>query len=152
MRLFLLSPRYQPSSVRTLSCSSAALRICVWTSVLSFALVTEARADWTEVTGAPGMRKFVDLETVRRTGSVVRVAELMDFQRWLPFSGVHVLSIRWVNDYDCVNRQTRVVSYEAFGEPMGRGVFKIAGAESVDWAPVPAGSLASNVWELLCRP
>lgn len=125
------------------------LRVLLVVPCLMWGLV--AHADWTEVSGAPGLRKYVDLGSVQRSGAVVRIRELIDFNTAQPFSGERVTSIRWINEYHCEHRQTRVVSYEAFDEPMGQGIAKVAGAEVVDWAAVPEGSLSSKVWSVLCH-
>lgn len=115
---------------------------------MSFTLVADA--GWIEVAGAPGLRKYLRLDSAERRGDVVRVTELIDFTAEQRFSGEPVLSIRWINDYHCERKQTRVVSYEGFAEPMGQGVAKVSGAEDVAWENVPDGSLASKVWAVLC--
>ena len=117
---------------------------------LSLVPVAQAAPQWVEMPGGVGVSKYVDPASRVRTGEVVRVTELMNFQSPRVFSGAVVFSIQWTGEYHCGNRQTRVIAYQAHGELMGGGTPLVAGAESVDWSDVLDGSLASGVWAWAC--
>lgn len=97
------------------------------------------------------MTVYVDLNSVRRNGDLVKMWELLDYKE-IPFPTEPYLSTKIQKQFDCAKKRLRVLRYGHFSGNMGNG--KPLRHETVDdreWSPLEAVSNNLPVWRLACN-
>jgi hypothetical protein len=123
---------------------------------LAFLLLTasQALAEWVEVNflSKRGMTTYIDPQTIRLHGNLAQMWVLDDFReaqqsRWsAPYRSAKVLQ-----EFDCAERQSRIVSMTRYAETMGRGEVVLSGdGPDGDWMPITSGSINKLLFKMAC--
>ena len=109
--------------------------------------VTPAWADWAKVSEEDGIAFFIDPSTVRKFGNLRRVGGLQDLTQ-NGFDGA--LSRRTLEEYDCVEMKTRIVSFSDHSGQMGSGEILRWFKQPVAWAYISPGTRAAAILAIVC--
>lgn len=113
-------------------------------------------AEWVEVGGKveEGLTVYtiyVDPDTIRHNGDVVKLWVLMDFKTRQTESSPPYLSVKSQREIDCTEERIRLVAATAFSDNMGRGEILYSYTDSTDQGiPVEPGSVAQSLWKFVC--
>lgn len=111
-----------------------------------------ARAEWQLVGAEDGIfRAYADSDTIRRSGSSVRMHGLLDFVRgdFTP-DGRALLSTRVYREYDCAARRVRLLAYADMAGRMGEGEAVAMSDAPGRWEAVIESSLDERFLILAC--
>jgi hypothetical protein len=103
-----------------------------------------------KLSGDDSVTTYADATTIQRTGDLVRMWELLNFQT-LQESRNPYFSLKAVREYDCTLEQSRIISLYSYSGQMGTG--EMVGSyleDEVKWEPVMPGSLGQDVWKIAC--
>ena len=96
---------------------------------------------------------FVSRSTIRRSGSVAKMAELWDFKAPRAFGDKTVVSLRNQFEYDCVASRKKLLWTTGFSKHMGQGAVVGSGSPNVGWVEVPTSGPLHDAWKAACtRP
>ena len=109
-------------------------------------------AAWELVSGddEAGLTVYVDRDTIRRKGNLVKMWQLYDYKTVQAVAGDSLLSIQRHNEYDCTEERTRMLAYRWFSSNMGKGRVVYKTAEEQPWAPVVPRSIDQTLWKVAC--
>lgn len=113
-------------------------------------------AEWVSVggkleEGLPGYTVYVEPDTIRRNGEVVKVWALMDFYTLQIEPSPPYLSVKSQRELDCTEARVRLLALTAFSGNMGSGkvVFNYSDANDRG-IPIEQGSVAQSLWKFVC--
>jgi len=108
-------------------------------------------AQWRKVGEGANSTSYVDPDTVRKSGNQTSMAVLIDFQK-PPFDGnnLRYSSLTMQSEYDCTQKQFRVLAIASHTGNMGRGERPYQTSEPSDWEPVALGTVQKDLWEAAC--
>ena len=119
------------------------------TLLLALLLVTSsAWAGWVQVSQNDDSYFYIDPETTRKDGNLVRVWGIRDLKQR---SKEGELSIRSRSEYDCKQERRRTLSFSAHSEPMAGGKTLESLTEAGNWNDIPPGSVGSTILKIVCR-
>jgi len=98
-----------------------------------------------------GLTIYVDPDTIRRKGEVVKWWELYDFKTIQTLGDESYLSIKGQHEYDCAEELNRSLTRRWFSGNMGSG--KVLGPSSFPeqkWVPVEPASIGQFLWKFAC--
>ena len=124
-----------------------------WLLITLLALSSEpVYAEWELVSGddAAGLTVYVDRDTIRRKGNLVKMWQLYDYKTVQTVAGDSLLSIQRHNEYDCTEERTRMLAYTWFSSNMGRGRVVYKTADEQQWEPVVPRSIDRTLWKVAC--
>jgi surface-adhesin protein E len=94
---------------------------------------------------------YVDRDTIRRNGDVVKLWVMMDFKTRQIESSPPYLSVKSHREIDCTEERIRLVAVTAFSGNMGSGAILYRYSNSKDQGiPVEPGSVAQSLWNFAC--
>ena len=116
-------------------------------------LTGSAVAGWTVVgkNDEQMLRVYVDESTVRRNGNLVKMWSLRDYKEAQVLGEKTVLSAKNLDEYDCLNEQTRVLSAYIYSGNMGEGDVVLRVTEARNWQPVVPESVGAAKWKVACK-
>ena len=95
---------------------------------------------------------YVDYSTVRRTGNILTMRELFDYETNHTLAGRKgYLSHTTEREYDCAAELTRILVVKWFSGQMGRGTMVDSLNLVSNWTVVERGSIAEALWIAACR-
>jgi hypothetical protein len=95
---------------------------------------------------------YVDYATVRRTGNILTMWELFDYETNQTLAGKNMyLSHTTEREYDCPAELTRILSVKWFSDQMGNGEMVDSLNLVSNWTVVERGSIAEALWIAACR-
>lgn len=99
---------------------------------------------------------YVDTTTIRKTGNMARMWDLMDFETAQKISnnGTNILfrSSKTQSEYDCKEKLQRQLYMSLYAENLGKGEVVLTDNNPTKWEPIPAvGSAAEALWKLACE-
>jgi hypothetical protein len=112
-----------------------------------------AYAEWVLIgssAGNGGYTVFIDPETIRRKGDLVKMWHLYDFQTTQTNASRPFLSSKAQNQHDCAEERTRVLAYTWFSGNMGNGNVVFANSDELKWMPIAPGSIDEVLWKFAC--
>jgi hypothetical protein len=109
-----------------------------------------ALAEWAPFVTTEDAVVYADRANARRDGSVVRVTSVSDVKRPITVKEGVVHSVVAVEEYDCRQRQLKVLSLVFHAAPKGEGKVVMRGGPPGEWGPVTKGSLAETKWQVVC--
>lgn len=125
----------------------------VFSLLVAFQLLSKAPAfaEWLLVDGNDKAKVYLDSESIRRNGELVRVWILDDLKTARTRGFSTFLSVRAQEEHDCTKERFRLVAVEQFAGSMGTGdvIYQKSGESA--WAPIPRGTLAQSVWKFVCK-
>jgi hypothetical protein len=124
--------------------------------VLALFLLTArpALADWVEVnfSSKRGMTTYIDPQTIQLHGNLAQLLVLADFRemqqsRWsTPYR-----SAKTLQEFDCVEEQSRIISMTRFAGNMGLGEVVLSGDKpDTAWTTMASGSINRLLFKLAC--
>jgi len=126
---------------------------CFW-SLITFLVLSSgvpALAEWVLVSVSdPGMTTYVDQDTIRRKGDLVKMWSLGDYKAIQTEEGISFLSIKVQGQYNCATELDRGLSLTIFSGHMGGGDVVYSGANEQKWKPIIPGSVGQTLWKFAC--
>ena len=110
------------------------------------------QAEWELVSGDDSVKLtvYVDRETIRRQGHLVKMWQLYDYKTVQTVAGDSLLSIQRHNEYNCTEPRTRMLAYTWFSSNMGRGRVVYKTAEEQQWERIIPRSIDQALWKVAC--
>ena len=104
-------------------------------------------AEWVFVSGDDdaGMTVYVDPDTIRRNGDLVKMWYLSD-RKTIEGYG----SIKTQREYDCAEARHRLLAASIFSGHMGQGQVLDDNLKEGQWVPVAPESSGHALWKLAC--
>jgi hypothetical protein len=109
-------------------------------------------AEWVLVSGddKAGRTVYVDPDTIRSKGDLVKMLSLIDYKTIQIIAGDSLLSIQRQNEYDCAEERTRMLAFTWFSGNMGSGQVVHSDSDEDKWKPVAPDSVAESLWKIAC--
>jgi len=109
-------------------------------------------AEWVLTSGNDdaGLTVYVDPDTIRRKGNLVKMWQLYDYKTIQTVAGDSLLSIKRYNEYDCTEERTRMLAYTWFSGNMGSGKVVYSTPDKQQWEPVIPRSINRTLWKVAC--
>lgn len=93
---------------------------------------------------------YVAHSTIRRSGTLARMADLFDFKTTRTFEGGAYLSARNQGEYDRAGARRRTLATTGFAGHMGQGAVVVSDPSATAWQAVgPSGPL-HDIWKVAC--
>jgi len=127
------------------------LGFCVWITIL-IPNGGPVHAAWELASGNDPSKLTVDVDrdTIQRSGKLVKMWQLFDYQTVQTVAGDSLLSYQRYNEYDCAGERTRVLAYTWFSSNMGRGRVVYKTTEAQLWASIVPRSIDHTLWKVAC--
>ena len=93
---------------------------------------------------------FVDPNTIRHKGDIVKWWELWDLKTMDTREGFSYLSAKKQVEYDCVEERSRTLAITYFSGHMGRGEAVENSSNGDKWSPVVPESIGQTLWNAAC--
>ena len=117
--------------------------------LLSFFCCVSSHAEWSLFhTAEDKSQFFLDPETLLVVDGNKRIWILNEFDQ---ANAQGTKSFRSIEEYDCINPQSRVMQIAAFKGPMATGQLLAKQHGSGQWKPIQAGSVEEMIREKVCR-
>lgn len=118
--------------------------------VLLCFLSGKANAEWINVAMYRNITLYVESDTVRKKGSMVKMWSMLDLKVADTLDGASYKSIKTLNEFDCKGELNRMLYSSYHTENMGEGdAFSINSVPS-EMMPVPPSSGNSVLWKIAC--
>ncbi|MDP1550359.1 MAG: hypothetical protein Q8L97_09400 [Nitrosomonas sp.] len=114
---------------------------------------TSTMAEWTRVGESDkkgGYTAYAGLASIRKAGDKAKMWTLFDYKVVQKASGVEFLSEKIRREYDCKEKQMRVLAYSLFGWNMESGDLIRSYSQPQKWAAVKPGSIDEMEWKVAC--
>jgi hypothetical protein len=112
---------------------------------------TSVMAEWTLVGGENDSTSYADLSTINKNGDIATMWVLEDLKTAKGNSGERYVSTNAQYGYDCKEEKFRTMAFFNMSEKMGKGkVVKFFVAKSIEWEPIPPGSVTYTLWGIAC--
>jgi len=111
-----------------------------------------AYAEWVAVTGnkEAGMTAYIDPDTIRRKGNLVKMWELLDFKKAQTEGNLSVLSSKVQKEYDCAEERHRMLAFIDYSDNMGRGNVVHSDSTGYNWEPIAPDTIDLRMWKRVC--
>jgi hypothetical protein len=111
-----------------------------------------AYAGWVLTSGddEAGLTVFVDPDSIRRKGNLVKMWQLYDYKTVQTVAGDSLLSIKRYNEFDCTGVRTRMRAYTWFAGNMGTGKVVYSTTDEQQWEPVIPRSINHTLLKVAC--
>jgi surface-adhesin protein E len=110
-------------------------------------------AEWVEVGGKveEGLTVYLELDTISRSGDVVKMWELWDFKTTRTDPKPPHMSVKSQREIDCIKKRGRLLAMTAFSGNMGSGkvVYSVSDFKDQE-IQVEPGSVADSVVKVAC--
>jgi hypothetical protein len=110
-----------------------------------------AMAAWTQVAENDFNSAYVDPVTIKRAGSKARMWALFDNKSLRDIFGYKYLSEKVRYEFDCEEKQARVIADSYFDGYMGDGNLVLYIAKAGEWGPVDPETEGEALIEVACR-
>jgi len=107
-------------------------------------------AEWTGVGGTENQNFYADLTTVRKAGKGVRMWSMLDLKEADTAAGKPYLSMKMLNEFDCMGEQYRFLSSSDYTGNMGNGEVVYQNSTASEWNPIPPTSAVKTLWKVAC--
>ncbi len=114
---------------------------------------TSTLAEWTRVGESDkkgGFTAYADLASARKVGDKAKMWALFDYKIVQKVSGVEFLSEKVRREYDCKEKQMRILAYSLFGWNMESGELIRSYSQPQKWEAVQPGSIDEMEWKVAC--
>jgi hypothetical protein len=109
-------------------------------------------AGWVLTSGddETGLTVYVDPDTIRRKGNLVKMWQLYDYKTVQTVAGDSLLSFKRYNEYDCTEERTRMLAYTWFSGNMASGRVVYSTPDEQQWEQVVPRSINQALWKVAC--
>jgi len=97
-----------------------------------------------------GVDIYFDRVTMRRSGDLVKVWEMLDFKTAQVMGDTRVLSLQSHFEYDCKGARRRLLSSAGFSGHMGKTLIAETGNNPGAWQPAPPGTYPGELRKIAC--
>ena len=97
-----------------------------------------------------GMTIYMETDTIRRKGDLVKVWELLDYNTTQGEAGLPHLSVKVQFEYDCAEERHRVLAIRQYSDNMGRGKVVLSNSDEDKWIPVAPETIEQSLWTVAC--
>lgn len=114
---------------------------------------TSADAEWIKTLENPDQIIYLDPQTVRRRGDVVKVWFLRDLKKEMTNvdgNGRSAWSIKALDEYECKEEQHRSLANYWYSGHMGSGDLLYSYTTPSNWVPNMPDTIGQSMWELVC--
>lgn len=94
---------------------------------------------------------YANLSTIRRNGHKVTMRSLISVSKPTTVKDTQYMSLESVDEYDCLARTSRSISYVYFAEPMKRGKVVLRSQRPSDWYPFEPISFTAILFRAACK-
>ena len=114
-----------------------------------------ASAEWVRVGDTRHLKveKYIDPDTVKQSGPMAIMRQVWELENFLEPTKEHIASVKILAEYDCQNRQLRVLKEFWFSEPWAKGKelapLDVNQAAS-DWNSIEANSVSATILDIVC--
>ena len=110
-----------------------------------------AYAEWVEIAATNyGMTVYVDPDTIRHEGDLVKMWELFDHKTTQTIEVGLFMSRKDQREYDCTKERYRVLTFTQFSGNMGSGKLGYSNSDEGKWSPVEPRSVGLTLWKYAC--
>jgi hypothetical protein len=109
-----------------------------------------AHAEWMSLFATDEGAVYVDRDTLRRKGELVRTWYLFDFKVARTVGGDSNLSSKVQIEFDCAEERMRKIASTYFSGNMGNGKANYTITDPSKWAPVEPASTGEALWRAAC--
>ena len=112
-----------------------------------------AYADWVLLSkdDEAGMTVFVDPDTIRRKGNLVKVWLLYDYKTAITTGRAAVFSTKMQSEYDCIDKRVRMNAIFEIAGNMGKGKVVSSSLAEGPWIPIAPETLGKQEWKRACE-
>jgi hypothetical protein len=109
-------------------------------------------AGWVLTSGddKSGLTVYVDPDSIRRKGNLVKMWQLYDYKTVQTVAGDLLLSFKRYNEYDCTEERTRMLAYTWFSGNMASGKVVYSTPDEQQWEPVVPRTINQTLWKVAC--
>jgi hypothetical protein len=111
-----------------------------------------ANAGWIAAGKSANATLYVDPDSSRGTGNIVKMWNMWDYKSLQgTSSGKHYASTKTQSEYDCNERKYRFLTLVLYSGNMGGGeTVHVTKTNFDSWRPVPSGSGVVILWQAAC--
>jgi hypothetical protein len=115
-----------------------------------------ARAEWVQVGENEDSVTYADIGSKSRAGKLAKMWYLNDLKAeqttLVTMSAGHpYLSTRVQDEYDCIEKKVRGISFEVYSGNMGNGNIVLSDYHAGSWSAISPASIEETRWKLACR-
>ena len=123
----------------------------VFAAVMLTVISGSTMAEWTELGSTEEGVRFVDLSTIRKSGTVARMWSMTNYSTSPSVPTMpEFLSLQTLSEYDCESGKTRVIGSAFYSGQMGGGKSVYSDTEPLDWRYAAPGTTYLAEWEIAC--
>ena len=128
----------------------------MWKTVLFVLLAmvnTSVFGEWTkmEKNNSEGIARYIDVATIQETKNKVRMVNLIDYQVAREAVDDKFLSIKVVQEYDCIEVKKRILAFNTYSRNMGKGGVLYTDSSPGEWEVISSSrSVGHALWEKAC--
>lgn len=123
----------------------------VWSLITVLLLsVGPVYAEWVLISLDEERAVYVDPDTVRRKGDLVKVWHLFDFKAVQTVAGHKFLSMHLQSEFDCAEERFRQLAMTTFFGNMVSGDVTYTQSVEGAWDPIPPETTVQILWKLAC--
>ena len=114
---------------------------------------SNAVAEWVKVTSISdsGLTVYADPTTISKSGDTVAMSSMYDFKAAQMEEGFEpYVSARFQVEYDCKEKQKRVIEFNNYSKNMGNGEVVFSYNDTDKWTPVELNSVSEPLWKSAC--
>ena len=93
---------------------------------------------------------YINLDDAEKNGAFIKAEGSQDFHQQQTVAGLEYLSAKFMNEYDCENKQVRQLSSSIYPANMAQGEALKTSHEATPWAAPLAGSAFELMWKKAC--
>jgi hypothetical protein len=128
-----------------------ASRLGFWCLITLLALSSgPAYAGWVELFHTDHAALYVDSDTIRREGGLVKLWHLIDAKTMQTEADISYLSMKGQTEYDCIKERSRLLTIMFFSGKMGNGKVLFSSSDERTWVPVNPEGLDKVRWDYAC--
>ncbi len=146
-------PRSVANNQRAFYTLSFPLFLGFWVLITLLTLSSGAAyAGWVLTSGddKAGLTVYIDPDSIRRRGNLVKMWQLYDYKTVQTVAGDSLLSIKRYNEFDCTEERTRMRAYTWFAGNMATGKVVYSTTDEQQWEPVVSRSINHTLWKVAC--
>lgn len=120
--------------------------------ISSLLFTTLVFAEWTKTGFSDESTMFIDTQTIKKSGDLVRVTYLLNFplSTKSPDGKLVYKSSKTVEEFDCRKNSSRTLSFEWYSDTMGNGKRLYKDVHTYEFEMVTDGSLVTTVMKKVC--
>ncbi|OIR17698.1 hypothetical protein GALL_19200 [mine drainage metagenome] len=116
--------------------------------LLLLMMSNHAIAGWTQISENENNIAYADASTIIKTGSKVKMWDVLNLKNT---TNENYASLKSLQEYDCKENKSRILSYSTYSEKMGSGNVVKSSTSAHEWLPVKHGGTTEKLWKTACE-